>query len=40
MLNEADVDGGAPIIGAQQFAALHQHFPKCTNGTKAILLST
>jgi AP-2 complex subunit alpha len=40
LLNDGDVDeGAAPIIGVQQFAALHQHFPKCSTDTKAILLS-
>lgn len=41
LLNEGDVDAGsAPINGTQQFAVLHQHFPKCSNTTKCILLST
>jgi AP-2 complex subunit alpha len=33
-------DGGAPVGGAQQFAALHQHFSKCAPASKCILLST
>ncbi len=40
MLNESDLEDGPAIAGAQQFAALHQHFTKCTNATKCILLSS
>lgn len=40
LLNEGDIDGGAPISGAQQFAVLHQHFPKCSNVTRSILFSS
>ena len=39
MLNDGDEDGGAPVGGAQQFAAVHQHFTKCGGATKCILLS-
>ena len=40
MLNESDEDDGPAITGAQQFAAVHQHFTKCGPVTKCILLST
>jgi AP-2 complex subunit alpha len=40
MLNDGDEDGGPAISGAQQFAAVHQHFTKCATSTKCILLST
>lgn len=40
MLNESDEDGAAGIAGVQQFAVLHQHFPRVTPATKCILLST
>ena len=40
LLTEGDVEGGAPVAGAQQFAVLHQHFPKCAVQTKCILFST
>ncbi len=40
LLNDADEDGGPAIAGAQQFAAIHQHFMKCSVNTKCILLST
>lgn len=40
MLNEGDVTTGQPISGAQQFAVLHQHFPKCSASTRALLLSS
>ncbi len=40
LLNDGD-EGGAPAIsGAQQFAAVHQHFTKCATAAKCILLST
>lgn len=35
-----DEDGGPAIAGAQQFAAIHQHFMKCGTAAKCILLST
>ena len=41
LLNEGDAGGdGAPVSGTQQFAVLHQHFPKCSVETKCILFST
>lgn len=40
MLNESDEEGGEGIAGVQQFAVLHQHFPRVSPATKAILLST
>jgi AP-2 complex subunit alpha len=40
LLLEGDEDGGPAISGAQQFAVLHQHFPKCSVETKCILLSS
>ena len=40
LLNESDISGGAPVNGTQQFAVLHQHFPKCSVATKCILFST
>lgn len=40
MLNDSDEDGSAAVSGAQQFAAIHQHFMKCNTDTKCILLST
>ena len=40
MLNGSD-EGDAPgITGVQQFAVLHQHFPRVSSATKCILLST
>jgi AP-2 complex subunit alpha len=40
LLNDGETEGGTPISGVQQFAALHQHFTKCSVATKCILLST
>jgi hypothetical protein len=42
MLNDSDADGaaGSGISGVQQFAVLHQHFPRVSNATKCIVLST
>lgn len=39
-LADGDVDGGPPVSGIAQFAALHQHFPRVGGATKALLLST
>ena len=39
LINDAGVDGGDPVSGARQFAAVHQHFLKCSTPTKCILLS-
>ena len=39
LLNDGDLDGGAPIVGIQQYAAIHQHFVKCATDTKCILFS-
>ena len=39
-LADGDLDGGPPVSGIAQFAALHQHFPRVSAGTKALLLST
>jgi len=33
MLNQSDEDGAAGIAGVQQFAVLHQHFPRVTPAT-------
>ena len=38
-LADGDVDGGPPVSGIAQFAALHQHFPRVSPPTKALLLS-
>jgi AP-2 complex subunit alpha len=40
LLNEGDLDNGAPVSGLEQFAVLHQHFPKVSTNTKCLMLST
>ena len=38
-LADADIGGGPPVAGIEQFAVIHQHFPKVTAPTKALVLS-
>lgn len=41
LLNDDDAAlGGSIVSGAQQFEALHQHFPKASSPTKCMCLST
>ena len=38
-LIDGEVGGGAPIPGVAQFAAIHQHFPRISTSSKALVLS-